>query len=175
MFHARSTVNVNEVNACIAGPRNSVTLHSGEEEGDRATTFVRMIAHGPRRNLLVGGNMIARRVLRPPAEFQRNTTGRTYEYNPVNGGETRQEGGSGRVASMRHVLHPDQIRRCVGPRKYELPTPAVMNYHHNHPTPRPIIRNFSLRPCCNRPLPCPTNFSPDSIDQTYIFDSSDDR
>lgn len=128
------------MNACIAGPRNSVTLHSGEEEGDRATTFVRMIAHGPHRNLLVGGNMIARRVLRPPAEFQRNTTGRTYEYNPVNGGETRQEGGEwpGRVdapcspSGPNSTLRRSAEIRATYPRGYELP-PQPPNASANNP------------------------------------------
>lgn len=54
----------------------------------------------------------------------------------------RIEGGrSGRAASMRHVLHPDQIRRCRSAKiRAAYPTPAVMNYT----AATPIIRNFPV-------------------------------
>lgn len=62
------------------GPRNS-DIAGGQSTDDSRTMAVRS---STMINLLVDGNMIARRVLRGRGT-PRNTIG-TYEYNPVNGG-----------------------------------------------------------------------------------------
>lgn len=77
--------------AVVEGPRNSDIRRRGQSTDDSRTMAVRS---STMVNLLVDGNMIARRVLRDRGT-PRNTIG-TYEYNPVSGGRRRTRRGNER-------------------------------------------------------------------------------
>ena len=177
---------------CGTANRSEREEEGGGQSGDRATTLVRMIFGAGRPNLLVGGNMIARRVLRPPepvpptgtrrdarTNIILSTRGESEEKRVVREDRGREEW-AGSVDAPCSPSGPnstlpvrENTSRLPYPRGYEL----YRRNSNNPEFPRVVIRCSPLLSNKSLPLwkekysnpmdwlyhpPCPTNPSPES-------------